>query len=122
MKRRAMVIIIANSCAGIPIRFPGLRSFSSPSVKARGDVVRVKIEVPTMSKISRMASIPPLDRPSLVKVRKLHCQRISPSVMKELSAKVKRIMMMTGLRPRKRKRGGIPERKMASAIYKAARP
>jgi hypothetical protein len=75
-----------------------------------------------MSKISRMASIPPLDRPLTVKVKKA-------PLPKDLSLSHERVQDKGQKnndddRPQaaKRKRGGIPERKMASAIYKAARP
>ena len=39
MKRSAIVIIMASSCAGTPIRLNGMRSASMPSVRTIGLVV-----------------------------------------------------------------------------------
>ena len=55
MNRRAMVIIIASSWAGKPIRANGDINRSSPSVRAMGEVVRVNSEVASTSIIKRTA-------------------------------------------------------------------
>ena len=52
IKRRAMVIIIANSWAGSPIFLKGLSSLSIPSVKAMGEVVKVNNDETTIKKTS----------------------------------------------------------------------
>jgi hypothetical protein len=59
MKRRAMVIIMASSWAGIPILFPGQQKVSIPSVSCMGDVVSVSMEVPIINRITSYPSEAP---------------------------------------------------------------
>ncbi|MPN05181.1 hypothetical protein SDC9_152431 [bioreactor metagenome] len=78
IKRKAIVIIIASSCAGTPIFLNGFRIASIPSVKTIGDVVKVSIEDIIKSKIRRRDILMPMARPSLVIVRYFHDHKISP--------------------------------------------
>ena len=52
-KRRAIVIIIASSCAGMPMRLPGASSASIASVSFNGLVVNVNSDDKRMSSTSR---------------------------------------------------------------------
>ena len=53
IKRKAMVIIIASSCAGKPSFPNGVSSFSNASVSAMGVVVSVISDVPASSSTRR---------------------------------------------------------------------
>lgn len=53
MKRRAMVIIMDISCTGKRMYFRGLSTRSRASVRAMGEVVKVKSEVPRIKKTNR---------------------------------------------------------------------
>ena len=65
MNLNAIVIIIANSCAGRPIFLNGFSSFSIPSVSSIGDVVSVRSDVPDIRNISLNIINPAVLSPSL---------------------------------------------------------
>ncbi len=59
IKRRAMVIIMANSCAGKPILLNGFKTNSMASVRAMGEVVKVNTEVDRTRSTRRAAKRKP---------------------------------------------------------------
>jgi hypothetical protein len=110
---RAIVIIIASSWAGNLITLKGLSNSSKPSVRAIGEVVRVKIELPDTRNISLRAIKIACLSPSLVTVIFQTLNRTVPPVLKNrLSTKVMMIIKSRGLRPFNTYLRGILDRKM----------
>ena len=66
MKRKAIVIIIANSCAGTPSTFSGESNFSVASVSFSGDVVNVSNDDNAIINTNRKQINKPARRPSSV--------------------------------------------------------
>ena len=90
MKRRAMVIIMASSCAGKCSLLRGLSSVSMPSHREMGEVVSVSTEVPATRKISRMQKCTAVISPSRVMRRMPQLtSTVSPLEKNRFSTKVR---------------------------------
>ena len=77
-KRRAMVIIMANSCTGTPILARGLKSRSMASVSCVGEVVNVRTELASIRVIMRIDTNRLFNSPFFVIFMNPHCQSGSP--------------------------------------------
>ena len=120
MKRSAMVIIMAISCAGNLITFSGETRLSSPSVSVTGGVVSVMTLLPSTRKIRRREKCTALLSPSAV-TRMNHRRRISvcPLPKNRLSTKVNTSRMRSGRSERSIMRAGSPDTLQARATYSA---
>ena len=95
----------------------GFNSSSIPSVKAMGEVVRVKRDVPVTRNTSLRAIKKPCLKPSLVTRRnQMEKSSVSPGVKNILIKKVRRIMNIRGFRPLSIYFTGILDRAMVSII------
>ena len=100
MNRSAMDIIIATSWTGTLKRFSGWSSFSMPSVRPFGDVVKVMMEDPATRYMRRTAMNTEVRRPFSVMVNMPNCTRVSPpSVRNRFITTVNRSRITTGFRP-----------------------
>jgi hypothetical protein len=99
IKRRAIVIIIANSWAGRPNLVKGFKRASIPSVKIMGEVVRVKSDVPIIRRVNLTAINPACLKPSSVIFMKPNEKTTLPGVIKRLIKKVTKMMNKIGLKP-----------------------
>ena len=79
MNLNAIVIIIANSCAGTPITFNGDSNFSVASVNFNGVVVNVNSEDATIININRKLIRKPVFNPASVTLKSHTRNIISPS-------------------------------------------
>ena len=120
MKRSAMDIIIASSCAGKPMRAKGLNRLSRPSVSDMGEVVSVRSCVPVTSRIRRTAINSAFLMPCSVIVSgpQLHSTRPLPP-RNRFSTNVNAMIIAMGFRPRTRKRSGIRDSHAHSSVNAA---
>ena len=87
--RRAIVIIIANSCAGSPHRLNGESKLSMPSASSIGVVVKVSRPEKLISATNRSNISKPRSMPSTVSVKNSHCHKTcSPGVTSIFIAQV----------------------------------
>jgi hypothetical protein len=108
---------MASSWEGNLMALKGFNSSSIPSVKAMGEVVRVKRDVPVTRNTSLRAIKKPCLKPSLVTRRnQMEKSSVSPGVKNILIKKVRRIMNIRGFRPLSIYFTGILDRAMVSII------
>ncbi len=123
MNLRAMVIIMANSWAGNLMALRGLRRLSIPSVRAIGEVVRVKRDVPETRKISLRAIKIPCLKPSRVNTKNPSLHITVPlEVKKTFKKKVSNIIKRRGLIPFTTYLTGMSETATIAAKNKNTKP
>ena len=120
INRSAIDIIIATSCTGTLNSFRGRSPFSSPSVRLFGVVVRVIMEEPIISIVSRTAIVTAVASPSFVIVSFHMVTSASPGVRKRLNTTVINNRNTTALIPFTMNRKGTWDSPITNARNKAA--
>ena len=97
MNLNAIVIIIANSCAGTPITFNGVNNFSVASVSFNGEVVNVNNDDAAIINIKRKLIRDPSRKPSSVTLN-IHARNsTSPSWLTKWITNVNKMIHRKGL-------------------------